>query len=205
MRIFCFGASITQGFEDSQGGWVDRLKRYEMAQRIASKRDWTIFNLAVSGDSSSDVLRRMREEISHRQWPSEELMIIVSVGTNDSMIHHGKEHVAVSTYEQNLRDIVQAAKGFTPKVVFVELPPCDEARTTPVSWGDYHYTNARIRQYNEVMRMVADECGVEMVDIYDAFQARRRQAELLFDGLHPNDEGHELIYGAVKKKLEAIL
>lgn len=209
MRILCFGASITQGFYDSEGGWVDRLKRDEMARRIAGERDLTVFNLAVSGADSRDILRRIHDEIVPRVWGGQELMVIISVGTNDSSIDHGKEHIPVDTYEQNLRRIVQVVKEFTPKIMFVELPPCDETRTTPVAWGDYHYTNARIRQYNNVMRTVADECGVEMVDIYDMFEAAQAQegdeAEYLFDGLHPNDRGHELIYDAVRKKLEMIL
>lgn len=160
MRALVFGASISQGYYDSQGGWVDRWKRDEMARRMDSGKGITVFNLATSGDTSADVRRRIHDEIVNRVWPGDEMMVIVSVGTNDSMISGGNEKTSRAEYADNLRVIVDSAREFTKNIIFVELPPCDESRTNPVSWGDYNYSNERLQLYNQTMSDVAAECSV---------------------------------------------
>lgn len=205
MRALVFGASISQGYYDSQGGWVDRWKRDEMARRMDSGKGITVFNLATSGDTSADVRRRIHDEIAHRVWTDEEMVVIVPVGTNDSMISGSNEKTPQVEYANNLRVIVDNAREFTKNIIFVELPPCDESRTNPVSWGDYNYSNERLKVYNQTMNQIAAECDVTIVRLFDEFTQAQQSDELLYDGLHPNDKGHELIYNEVKKKLAEIL
>lgn len=206
MRVLVFGASITQGFSDSMGGWVDRFKQSEMKKHTDKKQHLTIFNLGISGDTSSNLLDRIENEIVARQWPDEELSVIVCVGTNDSLLEVNNERTAIADYEANMQKIAGIMKRYCKHAIFIELPPCDETRTTPVSWGDYNYLNDRLQSYNKAIQKVAQTEGLDLVSIFDKFKNRLDSGEdLLFDGLHPNDTGHELILETIKPKLLEIL
>src|SRR6266446_3620690 len=76
MRALVFGASITQGFWDTEGGWVNRLRRHYDSQVIKGLHPEenypTVFNLGISGDSTKGVLKRFNNEAKARVWPGEE-------------------------------------------------------------------------------------------------------------------------------------
>ncbi len=93
MRILVFGDSITQGFWDTEGGWVGHISRYYIEQTIKTQNYNipTIFNLGVSGDTSNEVLARFENEVKARLWPGEEIVIIISTGVNDCYIKAGKK------------------------------------------------------------------------------------------------------------------
>ena len=44
-----------------------------------------------------------------------------------------------------------------------------------------------------------------MIDVHTPFAAAQAKRDLLFDGLHLNTDGHELIADVVMKRLEEIL
>ncbi len=58
MRVLVFGGSTTQGFWDSEGGWVARLRKfYDLLQlEDLKKRDEpTVFNLGIAGGTSNTI------------------------------------------------------------------------------------------------------------------------------------------------------
>ena len=62
------------------------------------------------------------------------------------------------------------------------------------------YTNGQVEKYNNIITEVAEKQSVTFLEIYAKFQEEDSKS-LLFDGLHPNDKGHELIYSVVKEHL----
>jgi len=56
------------------------------------------------------------------------------------------------------------------------------------------------------MRAIAQEQNLSFVPVFEAFKAAfEKEKDLLFDGLHPNDKGHELIVSLVQPELEKLL
>jgi len=102
MRILIFGDSITQGFWDSEGGWVQRIRKMYDLHKIDNIQDDvpTIFNLGVSGDSTDEIIQRFETETRARL--EDELVIIFSVGVNDSRVRDTKEFSNIERYQQNL-------------------------------------------------------------------------------------------------------
>lgn len=142
MRVLIFGDSNTQGFWDTEGGWVARLRRHYdkiQLQDTKGKDEPTVFNLGVSGDSSDDVLRRFRNEAQVRY--SEEIAIAFAVGVNDSRTKAGKPYATTEQYGANLEKLAKQAREFTDKILFIGLTPCEEEITNPVPWGNTGYTN----------------------------------------------------------------
>lgn len=206
MRVLIFGDSITQGFWDLDGGWVSRLRRTYDKQMIDGVDDDppTLFNLGVSGDSSDDILARFENEVKARK-NNESLAIVIAVGVNDSRTKAGVEFSNTKRYHDNLQQIWQAARQFTDKVLFVGLTPCVESRTTPVSWGDTGYTNDRILTFDKTLRDFCESNKAAFVGIFEPFQIKQQADELLPDGLHPNDAGHQLIADIVGPKIAELV
>jgi lysophospholipase L1-like esterase len=205
MRVLAFGDSITQGFWDIEGGWVARLRKtYD--QKAVDTDDYdqpTIFNLGVSGNSSDDVLARFDSETKVRA--TEELAFVIAVGVNDAQTNADVNFSDTQRYKSNLTAILEQAKKYSTKVMFVGLTPCVEARSNPVSWADAGYTNDRIKQFNDVLRQFCKEEQVTFVEVLEPFAKAEAEIELLPDGLHPNDKGHQLITDLVLPKLKELL
>lgn len=73
-----FGDSITQGFNDLTGGWVQRL-------RESLTLDDFVINLGVSGDTSDGLLARFEVELKPRlSTEGESNIILIAIGSNDS-------------------------------------------------------------------------------------------------------------------------
>ncbi|MBX4201877.1 hypothetical protein KW803_03225 [Candidatus Saccharibacteria bacterium] len=209
MRILVFGASITQGFYDTDGGWVARLRKYydELLVNNPEHDQPTVFNLGISGDTSSRLLKRFENETNARKYPGEEFALIFCIGTNNSYVKgNGEQNSTPEVYGRDLEELVGKAKNFSNKIMFVGLPPCEETKTTPVSWKDIHYTNERILLFENVMREVCTTSNIPFVKTLEPIKERLDKGEDLYsDGLHPNNTGHQLVFELVRPELDRLL
>lgn len=205
MRVLIFGDSITQGFWDTEGGWVGRIRKHYDQQMIDNTDNDppTIFNLGVPGNSSDDVLARFENETKARA--TEELAFVVAIGVNDARTKAGVNYSDPNRYKQNLSEILRLAKQHSSKIMFVGLTPCVEERSNPVSWGDTGYTNGRIKEFDDALRQFCEEEQLLFVEVFEPFAKAEAETELLPDSLHPNDEGHQLVADLVLSKLQDLL
>ncbi|HSW79086.1 MAG TPA: GDSL-type esterase/lipase family protein [Candidatus Babeliales bacterium] len=210
MRVLVFGDSITQGFWDTEGGWVARLRKHYdklQIQDLKNRDEPTVFNLGISGGNSKTILALFNNEVAARK-NSENLAIMISTGVNDSCIEkQGRLHsTSPNDYLANLQELAEKAKKYSSRVIFVGLVACDEKQTTPVFWRDIHYTNKHIAGYEEVMAKVAEEQKISFIPVHAEFKKHLDAGEkLLADGLHPNNDGHELVFELVRPAVDKIL
>ncbi len=204
MLIFVFGDSIAYGAWDKKGGWVARL-REQVDSRNISDPDFygLVYNLGISGDTTEGVLERFEVELERRLKDDleEEVIVIFAIGINDSQYIYKKKgnKVPLSKFKSNLKQLILKAKRYAKGTIFVGLTPVDEARVVPLPWDKRKcYKNEYVEKYDKEIEKIAASEGVEYVKIRDLFP-KERVSELLFDGLHPNDKGHELIYKRVLK------
>jgi len=208
MRVLVFGASITQGFWDTEGGWVNRLRRHYDAlniQDLQGRDEPYIFNLGISGDTTSDVLARFQAETKARVQPRKELAFIFSIGTNNAAIENGRLRSSFEEYRLGLEEIINQASKFSDKIMLVGIAPCDEKFTTPVFWRDIHYKNENLAEIDKVMQKVAAKKGLSFVTVFEEMRQQMKNKELFADGLHPNNAGHELIFQLVRPELDKLL
>ncbi len=210
MRVLVFGDSITYGKWDSRGGWCERLREHYDKQAIeeTSREFPNVYNLGISGDTTPELLQRFEHETKARVSSSDEFTFVITIGTNDSLTEGpDKPRSTPQKYEQSLDGIIQAAKKYSPRIMFVGLQPCIEAVTTPVSWRNVYYTNERLQSFEKAMRQVCLKNNILHIAIFEAFENKLRAGERLFhpDGLHPSDEGHELIFQLVQPVLDKLL
>jgi lysophospholipase L1-like esterase len=206
MRVLVFGASSAQGYWDIEGGWADRLKKYYDQMQI---RDFSvdlpaIMNLGVSGNTAADILRRVGPEAKARQ-NEKGLAIIIQVGTNNAAEQNGQLHSTIEDYQKELEAIIEKAKNFTDKVLIVGFPAVDESKTNPIAWSNIYFKNENILKFENAAKNCAEEAGVNFVEIHKEFLNRDVTKLQAQDGLHPNDEGHKLIFELVRPRLDELL
>jgi len=179
-QILVFGDSIVYGAWDREGGWVERLRKFLF------DKEFLVYNLGVSGDTTEDLLNRFEFEAEQRLDENEETIIIFSIGINDTL------RTSPEKFKENIRKLIGLAQKFTQKIIFVGLTPVDEEKT--------EYKNEYIQQYNEIIKSICSENKLLFIDILGDWQETNYKI-LLEDGLHPNSQGHEKIFIKVKESL----
>lgn len=203
-QVLFFGASVTQGVGDSDGGWVDRIKRdlhsnmYSGVEQVGERG--SIFNLGVAGNTVEDLIKRFSDEVTARKWRDRDLVIVISIGLNDSKARDEPKNYLFTTeqYRHNLIELIKIAKQYSDKILFVGLNPVNEKMLQPKDHS--YFTQDRVRQFDQVMSEVARLFAAEKVEIFEEF-LNMDWPKMLFDGLHPNSLGHEWIAEKVKPKL----
>jgi len=197
-KICVWGDSIVYGAGDVElGGWTNRLALYLRKK----DRDYRVYNLGISGDISTGLLKRFIVEAEIR----EPEVIIFAIGINDAQYLLKENMVRVSTdnFKSNIVQLVDGAKKFTDKIIFLSCSPVDEDKTNPIPWHpNINYNNNRIEEKNNIIKTICLQYNLQFIDIYKEFLKHNNYKELLFDGLHPNEFGHQLIFEIVKEKLK---
>jgi lysophospholipase L1-like esterase len=203
MRIFVFGDSITQGFYDSSGGWVGRIAsvlHQKSVDRIMNGEGDTyfeVFNLGISGDLTTGVLSRIKQEVEARRLHEQDELIILAVGINDSILKSDNT-VLMDVYEfqTSYEKLINEALELSNHVYCLGLTAVDEELTSPWigSSDGKQWRNNRINLFEDSIKQSATRLSVPFISIHDKFIAELTNgSKLLADGLHPNSAGHELI------------
>lgn len=193
-HICVFGASITWGaFDTEKGGWVDRLKIHFFNQEDENYA--SVYNLAVSGATTDDLLKRFDVECEDRR-PS---IIIFSIGNNDSQFVklEDKNRIPIEKFRKNLEELYKKSLRFTKNIVFIGLSGVDEAKTRPVYWdADSSYSNEAIGRYDSVIENFCQEKKLKYISLRGILEDEDWE-----DGLHPVAKGHEKIFQKIKPEI----
>lgn len=209
MRILVFGDSITQGFWDKNGGWVNQIRAFYDARTLKGQNQVpVVFNLGISGDWTDKVSQRIEAETKARTWPGEENAIVLAVGINDSILMDNIAQQDVYEFQEKYEALVDKAKSLCTKVLCVGLTAVDEKLTDP--WGGSttgkQWLNNRINLFEDAIKQVSMLKEVDFIGVHDDFLKNLEQGKLwLSDGLHPNSEGHKYIAKQILPALDKIV
>ena len=165
-KILCFGDSLTAGYAS---GFEERFKHK------LPDIDVTIVNAGVAGETSRDSLKRLPRLLGKRPQ-----VVLIGFGMND-------QAKGVTTVElaSNLSRMISAFEKIGARVLLLTLNPL---RGAPGDGG-----NARIDAYNQVIKDVAWEKRIRVVDINSLWEREIKPLDRgLRDSCHPNDLGNEL-------------
>lgn len=201
MNILIFGDSITWGaYDPEQGGWATRLRNYfeseDSPPYYREAGDVSVYSLGISGDTTADLLERIEVEAKSREpnW------IIFAIGINDAQFIHSTNGLRVSLdeFQKNLAKLFAIAKKFTDKVIFVGLTRVDESKTNPIPWNtDKSYSNENIARLDNAIEKFCVDNELKFIPMDNVVENGN-----LFDGLHPNSEGHAKIFERMKSEIK---
>lgn len=205
MRVLIFGDSITQGFQDAAyGGWANRLHILTVKKIIESGHEYdvNVFTLGVSGDCTNRLLTRFNVEMNARARGTEKVFIF-AIGVNDTQRYVTSNEIKtpIETFKNNIEALIERSKEHAKYIVFIGIAPIVEERLQPMPWASdrAHYLED-IEQYDSVLRNTCEQHELIYIGMDDVFG--EMASEYLPDGIHPNTEGHQLMYERIKHTLE---
>ncbi len=160
-------------------GWVALLR-----QRLATERiDYSVANASVSGDTTSGGRARL-PAVLQRLKPS---IVIVELGSNDAL-----RGVPVATTEQNLRDIIAAARRAHAQVMLVGM-------YVPPNYGP-DYT----QKFHAVYTRLSKQLGVPLVPFLLA-GIENKPEMFQSDQMHPGEQAQRVLLDNVWPTLQPLL
>jgi lysophospholipase L1-like esterase len=210
MRVLIFGDGITQGFWDLEyGGWVQRIRKtydQQSIKNLAGEKTDT-FNLGVDGDTTTAIVKRLSYEIEARRWQDDPFVLVFQVGLNDTQFAGEEVMSTPEQYGDELDVLISSAQHYSDHVLFVGLTPVDDELCNPWlhSQAGVSFKNERIREFDGTLRKICLEKNISCVQVFEKFQEEQGKRNLLADGLHPNNDGHQLIADLVKPHLDKLL
>lgn len=186
MEIGIWGDSITYGAGDSEAlGWVGRLRR-----SLETKDDIGVYNFGVCGDTTDDLLKRFSVEADAIK-PN---IIVFAIGINDSKYPAGETEniIPLEKYKQNMRVLLNLARGYTDKIYIVGATKVDE---NIVRGSGTRFVNETIQTYNDFLKDFSKEEGLIFIDVFNTIDTSTD----LDDGLHPNASGYEKLFKTIRE------
>ncbi|MBE9011236.1 lysophospholipase [Pseudanabaenaceae cyanobacterium LEGE 13415] len=147
--------------------------------------DYTWLNQGISGETTSGLARRLK--LFDQAKPK---AIFVMVGINDLLRGRSDQEVLDAQEE-----IIRQLKKTHPKAKIVIqglLPRAKESITTANATQVEALSNDRIFQFNRRLAALADQTGVEFLDLQPLFSDNEGflRSELTTDGLHLSTQGY---------------
>ncbi|HFI0562812.1 TPA: SGNH/GDSL hydrolase family protein [Streptococcus suis] len=215
------GDSLTEGVGDTtgQGGFVPLL-----AQSLTNDYGYEVDyqNFGISGNTSNQILKRMKEKQELKTVLQEANLLTITVGGNDlrKVIIKNITNLKLSTFDKpakeygkRLESIIQVARKDNPSLpiyvvgiynpFFLSLPELTEMQVIVDKWNTTteetvaKYENVYFVGINDLLyRGLEGEAGISQLN-------QSQSNNLLFeeDQFHPNNTGYEIIKKAVLEKM----
>ncbi|HFR3976434.1 TPA: SGNH/GDSL hydrolase family protein [Streptococcus suis] len=215
------GDSLTEGVGDTtgQGGFVPLL-----AQSLTNDYGYEVDyqNFGISGNTSNQILKRMKEKQELKTALQEANLLTITVGGNDlrKVIIKNIANLKLSTFDKpakeygkRLESIIQVARKDNPSLpiyvvgiynpFFLSLPELTEMQVIVDKWNTTteetiaKYENVYFVEINDLLyRGLEGEAGISQLN-------QSQSNNLLFeeDQFHPNNTGYEIIKKAVLEKM----
>lgn len=225
LNYLAIGDSLTEGIgdESNQGGFVPLL-----AQDIESHFNIqvTASNFGVAGNTSQQILDRMKDDPNLKKALKSADLITVTVGGNDIMavvrqnlstLDESSFLEASKDYQNHLREMISLAKKGNKRVkiyilglynpFFLNFPQIKEMQSIIDDWNEM--TKAVISDYSNVHFVPINDRLYKGIDGKDGVvQSDGNQKKVLNDALfagdhfHPNHIGYQIMSDTVLETLK---
>jgi lysophospholipase L1-like esterase len=209
IQIFILGSSSAYGVGAQTSGWGDLVKQYYHDKMYAAGgvgEKYEVFNFGKSGATIDFVTAAASEHFKH-YGRGGEVITIFSVGGNNSKAEDRPDNFVstVEEYTAELEAFITLLKQHSTKIIGVGHNFVDESKTNPkhnpLTGGASYFSNERRSQFGEATKALCQKHGVLFAEVGGS-QDEWIQKYLYEDGLHPNQEGHRLIFESIRKHLE---
>jgi lysophospholipase L1-like esterase len=200
-KILVFGDSITYGKWDSEGGWVTRLRKHvDEKYNIGKGGGMLVYNMGIPGEVAIRMVNRIKQELEFRMTNKvDKVLVIFAIGVNDSCPNNWMTNTQTpkNAFKLALKAMINMAKDKNCEVIVLGLAPVNT--TKPTKRG-LQFTNEEVSKYDAYISEVCKELNITKIDIFDTLM-KQGYSNLLVDVVHPNSEGHKMIFEIVKAEL----
>ncbi len=180
-RIVFFGNSITQSWKDMNPTFFS---------------DKSYVNRGISGQTTPQMLIRFRTDVIDLH-PD---ILILLAGTNDIAGNTGP--TTLKAISDNIKSMAELAKTNGIKVIISSVLPVYD-----YPWNPGLNPAEKIVTLNEMLKNYADQNEILYLDYFASMVDERNglKEEYTYDGVHPNEEGYNVMTNLVKKAIEKAL
>ena len=210
IRIVAFGDSITNGVGLADVTEADTFRdivRRGLTEKLGKKVE--VINAGVNGEIVTQAIRRLDRDVLKRK-PD---IVTIMFGGNEAGFYRPETRgfadtprVPLEVFAATVAKIVKRTRAAGITVVLMTCPPMTERY-----WGNRlepyqkNGINFLVKDYAQAMRDVAAKTGVELIDVYRAFEEDPATRGYFPDGLHPDARGHRLIAKLLIERLARLV
>ncbi len=220
MKVCVFGDSIAKGvfFDDKRNRYA--LLKDSFINMIRHRTDIEIENYACFGCTVSKGLRlleKTEDELKSYDYTFIELggndcdFNWASVAENPDFEHEC--NTPLDAFKEKYKSMIERTRAAGSRPLLVSLPPIDSTRF--FNWvskglnkenilkflGDVEHIARWQSMFNDAVHQISRIYDLPLFDIRSKFLGGKRLTDYLCkDGIHPNSEGHKLIYTAIAEK-----
>ncbi len=206
---FAAGVSATPA-EDAL--LLDGLTLVTLGDSLTAMGTWTrtigeemnlyAVNSGVGGDTTEDALARFDWDVTKKD-PD---IVVIGLGTNDFVRpNQGSKSPKVNPekYRENLKSIISRVQALNADPILLTPPYVREDAYGPAeNYADDGGLNPALDVYVEIVREVAKETGVGLVDIHKLCDDYSADEFLISDGVHLADVGNRAYADAIEAYLK---
>ncbi len=209
LKVVAFGNSITATRKTIRQVYAQRLPKILAKSGLTAE----VINAGVPGshtgsmtDHSLFKIQHGRDRINSDVLAHHPDLVIVGFGTNDAHIDgedpEGPSRIPVKDYEMNLTFMIRKFQENGIKIILLAPNPLGD------KFPDYQ--NDRLILYVNVVRALSRKFQTGLVDNFTLFMEYPnitgvRMDDLLLDGIHPNDMGHQIMAEALGNEIIRII
>ncbi len=175
-KVLLFGDSLMSGYGLPED---DHLSVVLEKSLKSDKYEIQIFNGSISGDTSSDGLDRIEDELSDTSYD----LIIIGLGANDML-----RRINPDQTKQNLEDIINIITSNNIKIILAGMI------ASPTNGLNYK------KKFDKIYPDLSKKFELELIPFLlkgVALNPSLNQA----DGIHPNEKGVLIISETIKKSI----
>lgn len=206
--IVAFGDSVTRGVRP--GVTEYQTFRHLLQTKLRDQgKAIRVVSAGVGSSTTVDGLARMEADV----LAQEPALTIIMFGLNDAAMVDGPNaartypRVSVEDYSANLRTMITRLREAGSKVLLCTPNPMTRKYDFQHvgAYAEHEDINYMLIHYVEATRQVAAEMGVPLLDVYELFMTRPGGLDLLLDGVHPFEVGHQILADALLEQIEPML
>lgn len=176
----CDGETIYGTFKANEKGhcWANSLKNYLEENYNCSVKNW-----GCGGTTSTDMVNHLSDLIK-----STDDIILCAIGTNNRRVTNG-----LTILYNDLNTIYTYVKNLGKDIIFLSNIPSSD--TTQLFLHE---------EINSTILRFGRDNGIEIIPTFSEFMQYTSIFGLnpiLFDGVHPNDKGYDILYSIIMKYL----
>ena len=173
------------------------------SQTVAEELNMVWVNSGVGGDTSADALARFERDVVKKN-PD---FVLIGLGTND-FIREGQGNttprVSPEQFRTNLQTMIDGVKALDAVPILITAPYVRDDAYPPVSnYENVGGLNPALDVYIEVVRSLAKDNGIGLIDIHKICDKYPLTEFLISDGVHLAATGNRVYADAIEEYLTA--
>lgn len=199
MKILVFWDSIWYG-KRWVNWWRISLLRKDIDQEYNLWNDCAniqVYNLCIPWETALRMQTRFEQELLMRIDTSERNLVLLAIGVNDCHQHPWIQwfQTPKGDFQQSIKHMLETAQINNCTVWILGLLPANKERVD--------FVNDDIVLYDSYLKEIATHLWCEyhhnFSNMPDAYLSS------LWDGIHPNNEWHQMIYDSVKSFIQKLI